>query len=44
MMEGLASESTDQKINMIEAIYMKAHHKASSLRAKKRGPTKSSTA
>ena len=35
MMEGLASEGTDQKIIMIDATYLKAHRTASSLRAKK---------
>lgn len=34
MMEGLASEGGDQKTNMIDAISLKAHCKASSLRAK----------
>jgi transposase len=38
MMEGLASEGGDQKTNMIDATYLKAHRTASSLRAKKGGP------
>ena len=44
MMEGLASEGTDQKIIMIDATYLKAHRTASSLRAKKGGPTTSAGA
>lgn len=39
MMEGLASEGTEQKTVMIDATYLKAHRTASSLRAKKAGPT-----
>jgi transposase len=35
MMEGLASEGTDQKTIMSDATYLKAHRTASSLRAKK---------
>lgn len=38
MMEGLASESGDQKTIMIDATYLKAHRTASSLRAKKGAP------
>ena len=40
MMEGLASEGTDQKIIMIDATYLKAHRTATSLWSKKggRGP------
>ena len=38
MMEGLASEGTEQKTIMIDATYLKAHRTASSLRAKKGGP------
>ncbi len=34
MMEGLASEGTEQKTIMIDATYLKAHRTASSLRAK----------
>ncbi len=41
MMEGLASESGDQKTIMIDATYLKAHRTASSLRAKKGGLTTS---
>ena len=41
MMEGLASEGTEQKTIMIDATYLKAHRTASSLRAKKGGPTTS---
>ena len=41
MMEGLASESGDRKTIMIDATYLKAHRTASSLRAKKGGPTTS---
>lgn len=37
MMEGLASEATEQKTIMIDATYLKAHRTASSLRAKKGG-------
>ena len=37
MMAGLASEGTEQKTIMIDATYLKAHHTASSLRAKKGG-------
>ena len=39
MMEGLASEGTEQKTIMIDATYLKAHRTASSLRAKKGGLT-----
>jgi hypothetical protein len=39
MMEGLSSEGTKQKTIMTDATYLKAHHTASSLRAKKGGPT-----
>jgi hypothetical protein len=35
MMEGLATKGTEQKTNMIDATYLKAHRTASSLRAKK---------
>ena len=35
MMEGLASEGTEQKTVMIDATYRKAHRTASSLRAKR---------
>lgn len=35
MMEGLACEGAAQKTIMIDAIYLKAHRTASSLRAKK---------
>ena len=35
MMEGLASEGTEQKTVMIDATYLKAHRTASSLRAKR---------
>lgn len=41
MMEGLASEGTEQKTVMIDATYLKAHRTASSLRAKKGDPTTS---
>jgi len=41
MMEGLASEGTEQKTFMIDATYLKAHRSASSLRAKKGGQTTS---
>ena len=41
MMEGLASKGTEQKTIMIDATYLKAHRTASSLRAKKGGPTTS---
>ena len=41
MMEGLASEGTEQKTIMIDATYLKAHRTASSLRAKKGGLTTS---
>lgn len=34
MMEGLASEGTEQKTIMIDATYLKAHRTASSLRTK----------
>ena len=44
MMEGLASESTEQKTVMIDATYLKAHRTASSLRAKKGDPTTSAGA
>jgi len=39
MMEGLASEGREEKVVMIGATYLKAHRTASSLRAKKGGPT-----
>ena len=39
MMEGLASEGSEEKVVMIDATYLKAHRTASSLRAKKGGPT-----
>ena len=35
VIEGLASESTEQKTVMIEATYLQAHRTASSLRAKR---------
>lgn len=41
MMEGLASESIEQKTIMIDATYRKTHRTASSLRVKKGGPTTS---
>jgi hypothetical protein len=41
MMEGLASEGTEQKTIMIDATYLKAHRTTSSLRAKKGGLTTS---
>ena len=41
IMEGLASEGGEQKTIMIDATYLKAHRTASSLRAKKGGPTTS---
>jgi transposase len=41
MMEGLASESAEQKTIMIAATYLKAHRTASGLRAEKGGPTTS---
>jgi transposase len=44
MMEGLASEGTEQKTIMIVATYLKAHRTASSLRAKKGGPMTSAGA
>ena len=37
MIEGLASESIEQKTVMIDATYLKAHRTASSLQAKKGG-------
>lgn len=39
MMEVLGSEGIEQKTVMIDATYLKAHRTASSLRAKKGGPT-----
>ena len=39
MMHGLASEAVVPKTVMIDATYLKAHRTASSLRAKKGGPT-----
>jgi len=39
IMEGLAFGGGDQKAIMIDATYLKAHGKASSLLAKKEGPT-----
>jgi len=44
MMEGLASEGGQEKVVMIDATYLKAHRTASSLRAKKGGPTTSAAA
>jgi hypothetical protein len=44
VIEGLASESTEQKTVMIEATYLQAHRTASSLQAQKRGPTTSAGA
>ena len=44
IMMGLASEGTDDKTVMIDATYLKAHRTASSLRAKKGGPTTSAAA
>jgi len=41
MMEGLASEGGEETVVMIDATYLKAHRTASSLRAKKGGPTTS---
>jgi hypothetical protein len=41
MMEGLASECGEEKVVMIDATYLKAQRTASSLRAKKGGPTTS---
>jgi transposase len=41
MMVGLASEGSEEKVVMIDATYLKAHRTASSLRAKKGGPTTS---
>ncbi len=38
---GLASEGGEEKVVMIDATYLKAHRTASSLRAKKGGPTTS---
>jgi hypothetical protein len=38
-MMGLASEGTEEKTVMIDATYLKAHRTASSLRARKGGPT-----
>lgn len=38
MMEGLASEGIEQKTIMIDAIYLKTHRTASSLRTKKGEP------
>jgi hypothetical protein len=35
MMEGLAAEDADPKTVMIDAMYLKAHRTASSLRVKK---------
>ena len=39
MMVGLAPEGGEEKVIMIDATYLKAHRTASSLRAKKGGPT-----
>ena len=39
MMEGLASEDTEQKTATTDATYLKSHHTASSLRAQTGGPT-----
>jgi hypothetical protein len=44
MMEGLASKGGQEKVVMIDATYLKAHRTASSLRAKKGGPTTSAVA
>ena len=44
IMEGLASEGGEEKVVMIDATYLKAHRTASSLRAKKGGPTTSAGA
>ena len=38
MIEGLASEAATPKTVMIDATYLKAHRKATSLRSKKGGP------
>lgn len=38
MLEGLASDGTEQKTVMIDPTYLKAHRTASSLGAKKVGP------
>ena len=38
-MTGLAAERAERKTIMIDAAYLKAHRAASSLRAKKGGPT-----
>lgn len=40
-MKGLASESGEEKVVMIDATYLKAHGTATSLRAKKGAPTTS---
>jgi hypothetical protein len=39
IMEGLASEAAVPKTVMIDAIYLKAHRTATSLRSKKGGAT-----
>lgn len=44
LMEGLDSEGGEEKVVMIDATYLKAHRTASSLRAKKGGPTTSAGA
>ena len=44
VVDGLASEGTDQKIIMIDATYLKAHRTASSLRAHAGGPPTSAGA
>ena len=41
MMERLASDGGEKKVIMIDATYLKAHHTASSLRAKKADPATS---
>jgi transposase len=41
MMEGPACEGGEETVVMIDATYLKAHRTASSLRAKKGGPTTS---
>jgi transposase len=41
IMEALAYEGGEEKVVMIDATYLKAHCTASSLRAKKGGPTTS---
>ena len=41
MMDGLSSEGGEEKVVMMDATSLKAHRTASSLRAKKAGPTTS---